>query len=105
MSAHDDITSTDLTALGLLNLEFRYYGTPDPDAERNDDTCDMWSVTVYVNGAIDSGPHCDDSVAEDGSGELEGIGGAYADGSTFSYISDDSRLCDRFCSLLITKGS
>lgn len=98
------LTSEEVKALGLLNLEYRYYDhTPNPDAPRDDETCDMWSVVVWADGTSDEWPHCDNSVAEDGDGELEGIGGAYAHGGTFSYLSDDHRLSDRYNALMANR--
>jgi hypothetical protein len=66
--------------------------------ESSEDACDMWSVTFYADGTREEGPHCDDSAAEgpfidqDGQPLVEGIGGEYADGGTFSYLSDDQDL-------------
>jgi hypothetical protein len=96
------LTSAEVASLGLTNLEYRYYGTRDPDVERDDETCDMWSVVVCADGHTEEFPHCDNSVAEDSGGPLEGIGGAYTGkhGGTFTYIEDDHGLCERYIALV-----
>jgi len=103
--AHDQITPADVAALGLVNLEFRYVGIELADAVRGENSCDLWMVTIWADGRIESDPHCDDSVAEDGNGPLEGIGGEYATGGTFSYLEDDHDLSDRYAALMSGKAA
>jgi hypothetical protein len=97
------ISPEDVAALELSNIEYRFYGETDDGVDKLNLTCDMWSITVCADGSQFEMPHCDDSAARDSNGTLEGIGGMYARGGTFSYISDDHELSDRYNALVHAK--
>lgn len=64
-----------------------------------DETCNMLEDVYRADGTSETGRvHCDTAcrnLDDDGLEEVEGIGGEYAAGGTFSYITDDRELLNR----------